>query len=78
MDFQIAGSIMGHWFKAKSVNDRHGHIDDQERSQSIVTMTFDHGETVILAPNRSGSSWINLNKSLTSEGAKRKKIRVIS
>jgi integrase len=52
MDYQIAESIMGHWFKGKSVNDRYGHIDDYELIQAIDTTTFDHGETVILAPNK--------------------------
>jgi integrase len=48
MDFQIAESVMGHWFKAKSVNDRYGRISDQELIQAIDRMTFDHGETEII------------------------------
>lgn len=50
MDYQIAESIMGHWFKGKSVNDRYGRIGDQELIQAIDRMTFDHGETEILVP----------------------------
>ncbi|MFH1117273.1 MAG: site-specific integrase [Pseudomonadota bacterium] len=46
---QIAESIMGHWFKGKSVNDRYGYISDQELVQTIDRMTFDNGETVIWA-----------------------------
>lgn len=48
MDYQIAESIMGHWFKGKNVNDRYGRISDQELIQAIDQMTFDHGETEIL------------------------------
>jgi hypothetical protein len=51
MDYQIAESIMGHWFKGKSINDRYGYIDDRELIRAIDGMTFDHGETVIIAPN---------------------------
>ena len=48
MDPQIAESIMGHWFKGKSVNNRYGRIGDKELLQAIDNMTFDHGETEIL------------------------------
>jgi integrase len=47
MDPQIAESIMGHWFKGKSVNDRYGFISDEELLQAIDSMTFDHGKTAI-------------------------------
>ncbi|MGO8881673.1 MAG: tyrosine-type recombinase/integrase, partial [Desulfomonilaceae bacterium] len=48
VDAQIAESIMGHWFKSKSVNDRYGRIGDKELLDAIDKMTFDHGETEIL------------------------------
>ncbi len=48
VDPQIAESIMGHWFKGKSVNDRYGRISDQELLAAIDKMTFNHGETEIL------------------------------
>jgi integrase len=47
MDPQIAESILGHWCKGKSVNDRYGRISDQELVQAIDKLTFDHGETEI-------------------------------
>jgi integrase len=47
VDPQIAESIMGHWFKGRSVNDRYGRISDQELLDAIDRMTFDHGETEI-------------------------------
>lgn len=48
VDPQIAESILGHWFKGKSVNDRYGYISDEELLQATDKMTFDHGETQIL------------------------------
>ncbi len=56
MDFQIAESIMGHWFKGKSVNDRYGYIDGQELIHAIDRMTFDNGETIILARKKQAPS----------------------
>lgn len=47
IDAQLAESIMGHWFKGKSVNDRYGRISDKELLDAIDKMTFDHGETEI-------------------------------
>jgi integrase len=47
IDSQIAESILGHWFKGKSVSDRYGRISDQELIQAIDKLTFDHGETEI-------------------------------
>jgi hypothetical protein len=52
MDYQIAESIMGHWFKGKSVNDRYGRISDQELIQAIDSMTFDHGESEIFVAQK--------------------------
>jgi integrase len=51
-DAQIAESIMGHWFKGKSVNDRYGRIGDKELLDAIDKMTFDHGDTEILVSTR--------------------------
>ncbi len=48
MDTEIRESIMGHWFKEKSVNERYGRISNEELLQAIDSMTFDHGETEIL------------------------------
>jgi integrase len=48
MDPEIRESIMGHWFKEKSVNERYGRIGNEELLQAIDSMTFDHGETEIL------------------------------
>lgn len=53
MDGQVAESIMGHWYKQKSVNDRYGRIGDKELLDSIDKMTFDHGETEILVSSPS-------------------------
>lgn len=57
VDAQIAESIMGHWFKAKSVNDRYGRIGDKELLDSMDKMTFDHGETEIIAANTRRSAF---------------------
>jgi integrase len=56
MDYQIAESIMGHWFKGKNVNDRYGRISDHELIQAIDRMTFDHGETEIFVTQRKKAS----------------------
>jgi integrase len=48
VDYQIAESIMGHWHRAKSVNDRYGRISDEELIVAIDRMTFDHGQTEII------------------------------
>jgi integrase len=47
MDPEIRESILGHWFKEKSVTERYGRISDQELTAAIDRMTFDHGETEI-------------------------------
>ncbi|MGO8880414.1 MAG: tyrosine-type recombinase/integrase [Desulfomonilaceae bacterium] len=51
VDAQIAESIMGHWFKGKSVNDRYGRISKEELLDSVDKMTFDHGDTEIVVYN---------------------------
>jgi integrase len=53
VDGQVAESIMGHWYKQKSVNDRYGRIGDKELLDAIDKMTFDHGETEILVSSPS-------------------------
>jgi len=49
MDPQIAESIMGHWFKGKSVSDRYGRISDQELVQAIDGLNVHHGKSEIWA-----------------------------
>ncbi len=49
MDPEIRESILGHWFKEKSVMERYGIINEVELLQAIDSMTFDHGETEIWA-----------------------------
>jgi integrase len=79
MDYQIAESIMGHWFKGKNVNDRYGRISDQELIQAIDRMTFDHGETEIFATlKKKSSSEKNVNICEHERGQKRKKIQALS
>jgi integrase len=77
MDYQIAESIMGHWFKGKSVNNRYGYIDDQELIRAIDAMTFDHGETVVLA--QSGKK-VSKNMNICDQGPakERRRARVMS
>lgn len=48
MDPEIRESILGHWFREKSVSERYGRISDAELVQAIDMMTFDHGKTEIL------------------------------
>ena len=50
MDPQIAESIMGHWYKERTVNERYVRISDEELIQAIDAITFDHGPTEILVP----------------------------
>ncbi len=48
IDPEIRESVMGHWFREKSVTERYGRISSQELVRAIDLMTFDHGETEIL------------------------------
>jgi integrase len=48
IDPEIRESIMGHWFREKSVTDRYGRISDEELVRAIDLMTFNHGETEIV------------------------------
>jgi integrase len=56
MDPEIRESIMGHWFKEKSITERYGRIGDQELLRAIDQMSFDHGPTEILARLRKEKS----------------------
>jgi integrase len=47
MDPEIRESIMGHWFREKSITERYGRIGDQELLRAIDQMTFDHGPSEI-------------------------------
>ncbi len=54
MDPEIRESIMGHWFKEKSVMERYGRINEAELIRAVDCMTFDHGETEIWLRKDSG------------------------
>ncbi|MBM3300295.1 MAG: site-specific integrase [Deltaproteobacteria bacterium] len=47
MDPFIAESILGHWFRGRSVNGRYGFVSDEELIRAIDRVSFDHGETVV-------------------------------
>ncbi len=47
MDPEIRESIMGHWYRGRSVSERYGRISDAELIRAIDGMSFDHGETDI-------------------------------
>jgi integrase len=49
IDPTIAESILNHWFSGRSVNERYGHVSGQELLAAIDRMTFDNGETEIMA-----------------------------
>jgi integrase len=53
MDPEIRESIMGHWFKEKSITERYGRIGDQELLGAIDQMTFDHGPSEIFLASSS-------------------------
>jgi integrase len=80
MDYQIAESIMGHWHKGKSVNDRYGRISDDELLQAIDRMTFDHGKTEIVVPQKRHQKKVsgkNGNKMETRLPMKEQRPRVV-
>lgn len=52
MDPEIRESILGHWFREKSVAERYGRISDEELVRAIDQMTFDHGRTEIYVARR--------------------------
>jgi len=47
MDPEIRESILGHWFKEKSVSERYGFISDGELVEAVDAMGFDCGVTQI-------------------------------
>ncbi len=47
MDPGIAESILGHWHRERTVNERYGLISDEELVEAIDSMTFDHGKTKV-------------------------------
>jgi hypothetical protein len=57
MDPEICESIMGHWFKEKSVSERYGRISNEELLQAVDSMTFDHGASEILVGSRSAETF---------------------
>ena len=56
MDEEIREAIMGHWYKAKGINERYGVISDNELIRAIDLTTFDHGETVIIVRSKKKKS----------------------
>jgi integrase len=48
MDPEIRESIMGHWFRGKTVVERYGRISDADLRREVDKVTFDHGQTEIL------------------------------
>jgi integrase len=48
MDPEIRESIMGHWFRGKTVVERYGRISDADLRREVDKMTFDNGQTEIL------------------------------
>jgi integrase len=83
MDPEIRESIMGHWFRGKTVAERYGRISDEDLRREIDKVTFDHGETEILVsdskkkkPESGGSSsGKNVNKLLTQPSFERNQDR---
>jgi integrase len=48
MDQEIRERILGHWNRARNVNERYGRISDKDLVNAIDMLTFDHGNTEIL------------------------------
>jgi len=80
MDPEIRESILGHWFREKSVSERYGRISNEELSRAIDSMTFDHGETEIFVARRAIGKQPekNVNKALTKPMYKEKSGRRLS
>jgi integrase len=68
MDPEIRESIMGHWFRGKTVVERYGRISDADLRREVDKMAFDHGQTEILI---SGSKKKNPRVPRTRLGKKR-------
>lgn len=81
VDYQVAESIMGHWHRAKSVNDRYGRISDAELLRAIDMVTFSHGETEIVLntqPRKSKeASPKKGNKTATNDRMRRGSRRIV-
>lgn len=80
MDPEIRESILGHWFREKTITERYGRISDQELISAIDRMTFDHGETEIYvtakkqAPRkktRPSAEEKNVNRMLTRDSGQK-------
>jgi len=52
MDQEIRQRILGHWNRARNVNERYGRISDADLVKAINSMTFDNGDTEILVAKR--------------------------
>jgi integrase len=52
MDQEIRERIMGHYNKAKNVNERYGRISDADLIRAIDGVTFDHGKTEIILASK--------------------------
>lgn len=48
MDQEIRERILGHWNRARNVNERYGRISDADLVRAMDGMTYDHGDTEIL------------------------------
>jgi integrase len=48
MDPVIAETILGHWNRERSVNERYGRLSDEELLRAVDSMTFDNGVTEIV------------------------------
>ncbi len=48
MDPEIRESIMGHWFRGKTIAERYGRISDADLVREMDKVSFHHGETEIL------------------------------
>ncbi len=70
MDPEIRESILGHWFREKSVTERYGRISNEELVRAIDSMTFDHGETEILVARQDKDD--RADKTRTNEPEKQK------
>ncbi len=55
-DLDLRKSIMGHWWRGKSVDEGYDLFDDEDRVAAIDAMTYDHGETRILTSRRGKST----------------------
>ncbi|MGO9569203.1 MAG: site-specific integrase, partial [Desulfomonilaceae bacterium] len=48
MEPEIRESIMGHWFRGKTVAERYGRISDADLVREIDKVSFQNGDTEIL------------------------------